>query len=72
VLDPAANEGARVWTTCPACGTQPPEGCYLLGYTVSAVFVQCPECLRRWYFDTGFGVGDDRSDSVDDWWRHAS
>lgn len=68
MLDPAASPSCRVWTAaCPACGAQPPEGVYLLGYTVAALFCQCPACEHRWHFDSGFGVGD-RPETPQLWW----
>ena len=72
MLDPAAQEGARVWVRCPACKVQPSEGCYLLGYDVADVFCQCPRCEHRFYVSTGFGVGDNRPEAGAEWYPYAS
>lgn len=64
VLDPAADEGCRVWVQCPECDS--PEPAYLLGYDGGNVFCQC-ECEHRWWHDTGFGVGDRPQFPEPDW-----
>lgn len=52
--DLAADEGCRVWVTCPACLTYDVDGCYMLGYTGPEIFAQCPSCWFRWWHDSEF------------------
>jgi len=55
MLDPQADPGRHVWLPCPHCGDT--TGLYLLDSEVNLVWVQCGNCLRRWWHDTGFGRG---------------
>ncbi|MGH3612408.1 MAG: hypothetical protein ACRDRK_07375 [Pseudonocardia sp.] len=55
MLDPQADTGRHVWVPCPHCGGT--AGLYLLHSEVNLVWVQCGDCLRRWWHDTGFGRG---------------
>lgn len=55
MLDPQADIGRHVWLPCPHCGDN--TGLYLLDYEVNMVWVQCGNCLRRWWHDTGCGRG---------------
>ena len=55
ILDPQADLGRRVWLPCCHCGDN--NALYLLGYDVNLVWVQCGNCLRRWWHDTGVGRG---------------
>lgn len=55
MLDPQADPGRQVWLPCQYCGDT--TGLYLLGSEVSLAWVQCGNCLRRWWHDTGFGQG---------------
>jgi hypothetical protein len=68
MYDPDAYVGRRAWLRCPRC---PHDNCgscrrgaactqhwlYLLASDSRLVFVQCPNCLQRWWHDTGHGVG---------------
>lgn len=72
--DAAADLGRRAWLACPACDDcgDPREycaacangkccdahWCFLLAAEGPRLFVQCHRCWRRWWHDTGFGVGD--------------
>jgi hypothetical protein len=53
MLDPQADPGRRAWLPCTSCGTTAPL--YLLHCDVNLVWVQCSNCLRRWWHDTGVG-----------------
>ncbi|MGH3566559.1 MAG: hypothetical protein ACRDRH_11115 [Pseudonocardia sp.] len=55
MLDPQADTGRRAWLPCPHCGDT--AGLYLLDSEVNLVWVQCGNCQRRWWHDTGFGRG---------------
>jgi len=55
MLDPQADPGRHVWLPCSHCGDT--AGLYLLDSEVNLVWVQCANCLRRWWHDTGFGRG---------------
>jgi hypothetical protein len=72
MLDPDAYLGRRAWLRCPRCpGDDCPtcqrgancerHWCYLLGTEARWVFLQCPYCLYRWWYDTQFGAGDRKS-----------
>lgn len=65
MLDPAADAGCRVWTTCPKCLINDPDGCYMIGYSVGDIWAQCAYCETRFWFQTNFGVGPDVLDP--DW-----
>lgn len=77
MLDPAARIDRRVWTGCAACrhGADCPDcqaerSCpehwrYLLDADRAQVFVQCPNCLHRWWHDTRFGAGSRPADATD-------
>ncbi|MQA12672.1 MAG: hypothetical protein GEV09_00440 [Pseudonocardiaceae bacterium] len=68
--DAAADIARRAWLDCPRCaGAADCATCragrtcdthwrYMLGSAGRNIFLQCPECLHRWWHDTGFGVGD--------------
>lgn len=70
MLDADADICRRVWVLCDGCGPDPACGacargricerhwCYLLDVSAGWLFVQCVDCHRRWWHDTGFGVGD--------------
>jgi hypothetical protein len=53
MLDPQADIGRRAWLPCPYCYDNAPL--YLLDFDVNLVWVQCGNCLRRWWHDTGIG-----------------
>jgi hypothetical protein len=53
MLDPQADPGRRAWLPCTSCGITAPL--YLLHCDVNLVWVQCSNCLRRWWHDTGVG-----------------
>ena len=55
-LDPQADIGRRAWLPCPNCYHTGPL--YLLDFDINLVWVQCGNCLRRWWHDTGFGAGN--------------
>jgi hypothetical protein len=55
ILDPQADPGRRVWLRCPHCADN--SGLYLLAADINLVWVQCGQCLRRWWHDTGVGRG---------------
>ncbi len=55
MLDPQADIGRRVWLPCTYCSDNTPL--YLLDSDVNLVWVQCGNCLRRWWLDTGCGKG---------------
>jgi hypothetical protein len=57
MLDPQADPGRRVWLTCTFCNGNTPL--YLLHCDVNLVWVQCGNCLRRWWHDTGVGHSRD-------------
>ncbi|MGH3778186.1 MAG: hypothetical protein ACRDRR_21025 [Pseudonocardiaceae bacterium] len=63
MLDPQAHIGRRVWLPCRYCGDN--AALYLLASDVNLVWVQCGNCLRRWWHDTGFGKGG-RPSHLDD------
>ncbi len=54
-LDPQADIGRRAWLPCTYCGDN--SALYLLDSDVNLVWVQCGNCLRRWWHDTGCGRG---------------
>lgn len=54
-LDPAADPARRVWLACTPCGST--TGLYMLDTQPRFVFVQCPDCLARYWLDTGCGCG---------------
>jgi len=54
-LDPAADPARRVWLTCTPCGST--AGLYMLDSEPRYVFVQCPDCLARYWLDTRCGAG---------------
>jgi hypothetical protein len=54
-LDPAADPGRRVWMACTPCGST--TGLYLLASEPRFVFVQCGDCLARYWLDTRCGCG---------------
>lgn len=53
MLDPQADRGRRAWLPCASCASTAPL--YLLHCDVNLVWVQCSNCLRRWWHDTGVG-----------------
>jgi hypothetical protein len=53
ILDPQADIGRRAWLPCPNCYHTGPL--YLLDFDINLVWVQCGNCLRRWWHDTGVG-----------------
>jgi hypothetical protein len=53
MLDPQADLGRRAWLPCPYCRDN--AWLYLLDFDVNLVWVQCGNCLRRWWHDTGVG-----------------
>ena len=53
MLDPQADLGRRAWLPCPHCYDNGPL--YVLGFDINLVWVQCRNCLRRWWHDTGVG-----------------
>ncbi len=55
MLDPQADPARRVWIPCCHCGDN--TALYLLDYDINLVWVQCGNCLRRWWHDTGVGRG---------------
>lgn len=55
MLDRQADIGRQVWLPCPHCDDN--TGLYFLDYEVNMVWVQCGNCLRRWWHDTGCGRG---------------
>jgi len=55
MLDPQADLGRHVWLPCPHCDDT--AGLYLLDSEVNLVWVQCGNCLLRWWHDTGCGRG---------------
>ncbi|MGH3884433.1 MAG: hypothetical protein ACRDRY_00800 [Pseudonocardiaceae bacterium] len=63
MLDPQADLGRRVWLPCSHCSSD--TALYLLASDVNLVWVQCGNCLRRWWHDTGFGRGG-RPNHLDD------
>ncbi|MDT7712184.1 MAG: hypothetical protein QOG46_873 [Pseudonocardiales bacterium] len=58
MLDPQADLGRRAWLPCQYCYAKAPL--YLLDFDLNLVWVQCGNCLRRWWHDTGVGVGHRR------------
>lgn len=68
MFDADASVCRRAWLSCPNC---PHDDCavcrrgaacsehwlYLLASETNLVFVQCPDCLQRWWVDTGNGTG---------------
>jgi hypothetical protein len=69
MLDPDADLGRRAWLRCSRCPTTGCSACaarrtcdwhwcYLLACETRLVFLQCPECRYRWWYDTECGVGD--------------
>jgi hypothetical protein len=62
-LDPQADIGRRVWLPCRYCGDN--TALYLLNSDVNMVWVQCGNCLRRWWHDTGVGQGRRPEDLFD-------
>ncbi|MDQ3762791.1 MAG: hypothetical protein M3460_14395 [Actinomycetota bacterium] len=52
MLDPQADPSRRAWLPCPSCSDTP---LYLLDSDVNLIWVQCGNCLRRWWHDTGVG-----------------
>ena len=57
VRDPAADEGRRVWATCPACLMADPDGAFMLSYEVGMIWCQCTraQCHYRFYWNSGVG-----------------
>jgi hypothetical protein len=55
ILDAQADLGRRVWLPCRYCGDN--TALYLLDADVNFVWVQCGQCLHRWWHDTGVGRG---------------
>ena len=55
MLDPQADIGRRVWLPCRYCSNN--TALYLLASDINLVWVQCGDCLRRWWHDTGVGKG---------------
>lgn len=53
MLDPQADLGRCAWLPCTFCNSNPPL--YLLHCDVNLVWVQCGNCLLRWWHDTGVG-----------------
>ncbi|HEV7452768.1 MAG TPA: hypothetical protein VGO16_15550 [Pseudonocardiaceae bacterium] len=53
MLDPQADPGRRAWLPCPHCYDNPAL-LYLLDFDINLVWVQCANCLRRWWH-TGVG-----------------
>jgi hypothetical protein len=53
ILDPQADLGRRAWLPCHYCDHNAPL--YLLDSDVNLVWVQCGNCLRRGWHDTGVG-----------------
>jgi hypothetical protein len=53
MLDPQADRGRRAWLPCTFCSSNAPL--YLLDCDVNLLWVQCSNCLRRWWHDTGVG-----------------
>lgn len=62
MLDPQAHIGRRVWLPCRYCSDS--TALYLLASDVNLIWVQCDNCLRRWWHDTGVGRGG-RPDDLD-------
>lgn len=71
MIDPDAALDRRAWIRCPYCREDSCTACaagtscsrhwrYLLASEARMVFVQCPRCCHRWWYDTGCGVGDRR------------
>lgn len=54
-LDPAADPARRVWLPCTPCGNN--TGLYLLASEPRYLWVQCPDCLARYWLDTHCGHG---------------
>jgi hypothetical protein len=52
MLDLHADRGRRAWLPCPSCGTAP---VYLLDCNINLIWLQCGNCLHRWWHDTGVG-----------------
>jgi hypothetical protein len=63
ILDPQADPGCRAWLSCCYCGDD--SALYLLGSEANMVWVQCGQCLRRWWHDTGCGRGRCHDDLFD-------
>lgn len=57
MLDPAADAGSRVWTSCKKCGYSDPAGAYMLGNTLGEIWCQCGACFHRWFWQSGVGKG---------------
>jgi hypothetical protein len=55
MLDPQADIGRRAWLPCAYCADSTPL--YLLDCDANMIWVQCGQCLRRWWHDTGCGRG---------------
>ena len=56
--DPAADEGCRAWPgPCERCQIDYVHGCFMLGYSLGRLWLQCPVCDHRFWWATGFGVG---------------
>lgn len=55
MLDPQADAARRAWLPCPHCGND--TGLYLLYSEANLIWVQCRNCLCRWWHDTGCGRG---------------
>jgi hypothetical protein len=55
ILDAQADPGRRVWLPCRYCEAN--SALYLLDADVNFVWVQCGQCLHRWWHDTGVGRG---------------
>lgn len=70
MLDADADIGRRAWIPCEGCAPSPwcaacrdGRNCerhwtYMLASAARWLFLQCRTCHRRWWHDTGFGVGD--------------
>jgi hypothetical protein len=54
-LDPAVHIGRKVWRPCSHCSHQ--DGLYLLESDANMVYVQCPQCHKYSWLDTGNGAG---------------
>ena len=63
MLDADADLGRRAWVPCPHCSKNNCPRCaegitcdlhwqYLLANEARLVFLQCPDCLHRWWYDT--------------------
>ncbi|MQA16076.1 MAG: hypothetical protein GEV09_18570 [Pseudonocardiaceae bacterium] len=55
-LSPDADPTRRAWIGC--CE----EWCYLLGNEGPQVHLQCPECRKEFWHDTGFRHGQRQSE----------